>query len=100
MSLRFRKTIKLLPGVRLNLSRSGISTSIGRRGATLNIGGKRGPRATVGMPGTGLSYTERLGEPDHQPGPSDVPTGKSSLRWLGWLLAAVVVLSFLPLLFR
>jgi hypothetical protein len=100
MSLRFRKTIKLLPGVRLNLSRGGISTSIGRRGATLNIGGKRGPRATVGLPGTGLSYTERLGEADRDVSRGEVPKGTRGLRLLGWLLAVVVVLSFLPLLFR
>jgi hypothetical protein len=98
MSLRFRKTIKLLPGVRLNLSRSGISTSIGRRGATLNIGGKRGPRATVGLPGTGLSYTERLRGPDQKATPDDTPERKGSLRWIVWVLAAVVFVCVLPFL--
>ena len=58
---RFRKTFRLMPGIRLNLSKSGVSTSIGRPGATLNVGGIRGARATVGFPGTGLSYTEHLG---------------------------------------
>jgi hypothetical protein len=29
MSLRFRKSIKIMPGVRINVSRSGISTSAG-----------------------------------------------------------------------
>lgn len=59
MGFRFRKSIKLLPGVRLNLSKSGVSTSIGRRGATLNFS-ERGTRGTVGLPGTGLSYSENL----------------------------------------
>jgi len=60
MGFRFRRTIRILPGVRLNISKGGISTSIGRPGATINIG-RTGTRATVGLPGTGLSYSEKLG---------------------------------------
>lgn len=59
MGFRFRKSIRLLPGVRLNLSKSGVSTSIGRRGATVNLS-ERGARGTVGLPGTGLSYSQDL----------------------------------------
>lgn len=56
MPFRFRKTLKIIPGIKLNLSKSGLSTSIGKQGASLNLG-KRGVRATVGLPGTGISYT-------------------------------------------
>ena len=43
--------------MRLNVSKRGISSvSVGRPGSTLNLG-RRGVRATVGLPGTGLSYT-------------------------------------------
>lgn len=59
MSFRFRKIIKVAPGVKLNISKSGISTSFGGRGATLNVG-KNGLRGTVGLPGTGLSYSKQL----------------------------------------
>lgn len=62
MGFRFRKTISIIPGVRLNLSKSGVSTSIGRPGATINIG-KRGVRETVGIPGSGLSYSDMLISP-------------------------------------
>lgn len=55
MGFRFRRSIKLLPGLRVNLSKSGISTSIGRPGMTVNIRGRR-TTTTVGIPGTGLSY--------------------------------------------
>lgn len=52
---RFRKTITILPGVKINLSKSGVSTSVGGKGATVNIGhGKK--TVNVGIPGTGLSY--------------------------------------------
>jgi hypothetical protein len=56
--LRFRSSFKLFPGVRLNLSKSGVSTSIGRRGTWFTIG-PRGTRTTIGIPGTGVSYTEQ-----------------------------------------
>jgi hypothetical protein len=56
MGFRFRKSFKILPGVKINLSKSGISTSLGGKGATVNLG-KRGVRSTVGLPGTGISYT-------------------------------------------
>jgi hypothetical protein len=58
MGFRFRRSFRLMPGIRLNRSRSGVSTSIGSRGAWFTIG-PRGARATVGLPGTGLSYTEQ-----------------------------------------
>lgn len=56
MGLRFQKRIKILPGVYINLSKSGVSASVGGHGATVNVGhtGKR--MVTLGIPGTGLSY--------------------------------------------
>lgn len=56
MGFRIRKSIKLLPGIRLNLSKTGVSTSIGRRGMTVNVGHGKA-RTTVGVPGTGISYS-------------------------------------------
>ncbi len=57
MGFRYRRSINLGSGVRLNVSKRGLSSvSVGRPGSTLNLG-RRGVRATVGLPGTGLSYT-------------------------------------------
>lgn len=56
MALRFRQTFTLFPGVRINVGKRGVSTSIGVPGASVNIG-RQGVRATVGAPGTGLSYS-------------------------------------------
>ncbi|MHC2647422.1 hypothetical protein ACVJGB_010336, partial [Bradyrhizobium liaoningense] len=56
MGFRFRRSFKLLPGVRLNLSSRGTSVSLGGRGFRYNIGPK-GTRVTAGIPGTGLSWT-------------------------------------------
>lgn len=57
MGARFRKSFKLFPGARVNLSKGGVSVSFGGPGATLNVS-KRGIRGTVGMPGTGLSASQ------------------------------------------
>ncbi|HET8627761.1 MAG TPA: DUF4236 domain-containing protein [Thermomicrobiales bacterium] len=59
MGFRFRKSFKVAPGVRVNLSKSGIGTSFGVRGARYSVG-PRGRRATFSLPGTGLSYQTGL----------------------------------------
>lgn len=59
MGMRFQRRISILPGVRLNLGMHGISASVGPRGASLSVG-PRGVYANVGIPGTGLSYRERI----------------------------------------
>ncbi len=52
MGFRFYRRIRLFPGLRLNLSKSGVSTSIGGRDHWLTLG-RRDAQATVGQPGTG-----------------------------------------------
>ena len=68
MGFRFSRRISLFKGLRLNLSKSGTSVSVGGRGGWLTFG-KKGIRATVGIPGTGMSWSEKIGEvpPAHQP---------------------------------
>ena len=60
MAFRFQKRISILPGVRINLSKSGASASLGPRGADVNIG-RDGVTANAGIPGTGLSYRQKVG---------------------------------------
>jgi hypothetical protein len=84
MSLRFRKSVKLLPGVRLNISKSGISTSVGTKGATVNIKKGRKAKVTVGVPGAGISYTSSLDNRTDNPG-----ARKSGV--VGWLVGAFVL---------
>lgn len=73
--MRFQKRIKLLPGIKINLSRRGMSLSIGKPGATLNLG-IRGAKITAGIPGTGISHTESLNRREPQRFTSDVePSG-------------------------
>lgn len=59
MGFRFRRSVRLFPGVRLNFSASGVSTSIGIRGASVTVS-PRGSHLNLGIPGTGISYRESL----------------------------------------
>jgi hypothetical protein len=93
MGFRFYRRVRIVPGVTLNLSKGGVSTSIGGRGAHVTFGTK-GNRATVGIPGTGMYWTEKLG---NQPTEPNVPARRSggSPNWLGWAIVAIAVVMFL-----
>jgi len=60
MGLRFRKSLRLLPGVRLNFSKSGVSASIGHAPFTVNLS-SRGLMTTASLPGTGISFRNQSG---------------------------------------
>lgn len=78
MAFRFQRRIKIAPGVTINLSKGGVSTSVGVKGARVTLGrGKT--RTTVGAPGTGLSYTDT----------APASSGASTITWL-IIIAAVV----------
>lgn len=59
MAWRFRKSFRLLPGVRLNVGSAGASISLGPRGASVSIG-PRGTYANASIPGSGLSSRQKL----------------------------------------
>ena len=66
MALRFRRSIRIAPGVTLNLGKKGVSVSAGPKGASVTLG-KNGLWGNIGLPGTGLSYRTRLsGSPAQQ----------------------------------
>jgi hypothetical protein len=61
MGFRFRKSITLGNGLRGNITGRGLSSvSVGKPGSTLNVG-RSGIRVTAGIPGTGMSYSSRIG---------------------------------------
>ena len=90
MGLRFRKRIKIFPGLWLNLCKGGVSTSIGGKGLTVNLNGGK-VKTTASIPGTGLSYSQTTG--DHPDGLQ--PAQRATSPWLWLLLVAVVGLALL-----
>lgn len=61
--MRFRKRLKIIKGVHLNLSSGGASLSIGGKGASLNIG-EKGTYLNYGIPGTGLYDRKKISAGD------------------------------------
>lgn len=61
MGFRFRKSIKVAPGVKLNVGKKSIGVSVGGKYGGVSINSKTGARARVSAPGTGLSYTSKIG---------------------------------------
>lgn len=58
--MRFRRRIKIMKGLNLNLSKSGLSVSAGVRGASVTMG-KKGSYLNTGIPGTGIYNRTKLG---------------------------------------
>ena len=64
MSWRFRQSFKIIPGLKLNLSKTGLSASIGGAPFTVNLG-PRGLYGTASIPGTGISFKQHLSDGTH-----------------------------------
>ena len=61
MGTRFRRSFKIAPGVRVNLNKKSASVSFGPKGLKHTISTTGKSHTTVGIPGTGLSYTTSSG---------------------------------------
>ncbi|WP_426952809.1 DUF4236 domain-containing protein [Bacillus mycoides] len=61
MGFKFRKSFKVAPGVKVNLSNTGVGVSAGVKGVRVSTG-PSGSRITTSIPGTGLSYEQRIGK--------------------------------------
>lgn len=63
MGFRFRKSIKIAPGVRLNFGKKSVGISAGVKGARVSVNSSGRVTKSVGIPGTGISYvkTSKIG---------------------------------------
>lgn len=61
MGLRFRKSFKIMPGVRINLSTKSAGIRIGGKHGGVSLNSRSGVRASASIPGTGLSYSTKVG---------------------------------------
>jgi hypothetical protein len=90
MGFRFQRRIRIAPGIRLNISKSGIGASVGRPGLRLGMDAKRKKYFSIGLPGTGLSYRTFFGR----------PVTPETLRVVGYvaLILAILCLGVLAVL--
>lgn len=60
MALRFRRSVKIAPGLRLNIGKKSASVRVGGKNVGYTVGTK-GRTASASIPGTGLGATSRSG---------------------------------------
>jgi hypothetical protein len=73
MSWRFRKSFKVIPGVKLNLTARGLSATFGAAPFSVNVG-PRGVYRNVSIPGTGIWDRQRIGGPSSHPPAGELPS--------------------------
>ena len=56
--LRFQRRLRVLPGVHLNVSLSGVGVSVGGRGFHAGVTAQGQRYVSAGLPGTGLSVRQ------------------------------------------
>ena len=61
MSWNFRRRKKIAPGVYINMSKKGISTTVGPKGASMTFG-PNGTYLNTSIPGTGMYNRRKIGE--------------------------------------
>ena len=58
MGLRFRKSFKVAPGVKVNIGKKSSSVSFGGKGARYTVSSSGRRTKSVSIPGTGISYVD------------------------------------------
>ncbi len=86
MGLRFQKSVNL-GAFRVNVSKSGVGFSVGRRGVRAGVSATGRKYTTVSLPGTGLSYDQTIG------GKGKKGCLVAVIAWIGGLVAAAAVVS-------
>lgn len=103
MSFRFRRSIKIAPGIRVNLNKNSASVRIGPRGLGYTVSSTGKKTLSAGIPGTGLSYTEQISTPQRAqafqqiPAPPDDNRPAHKTSWTPafiWLVAIGLALGW------
>ncbi len=94
-SLRFRRSFKLAPGVRLNLNKRSVGLSAGVRGARVSVNSDGRSTRSIGIPGTGLSYrTQTRGRRHTTASGAEILSPTRLIASLvGWLTVLVFVIA-------
>ena len=68
MPLKFRKSLKSAPGIRLNLTHRGVSTRLGPRAVGYTVSADGRQHVSAGIPGTGIYVSEQIKPPRRKRG--------------------------------
>ena len=90
MGLKFRKSIKIAPGVKVNIGKKSAGVSIGGKYGGISMNSKTGTRARVSAPGTGMSYTTKVGS-SHKKRSSSQKSDAPEINITTYLLLTVLL---------
>lgn len=90
MGWRFRRSVTLMPGVRVNFGLHGPSVSVGGKGFRTTFGSNGRVTRSIGIPGTGLSYVTTSGGRGRQSSGGRAPSSRPVQRSGGTVHATSV----------
>lgn len=90
MGMRFKKSKKIAPGVKLNVSNKSVGVSVGGKGVHHSVSSSGRKTTTVSAPGTGLSYVKTSGGGSHKKNSS-----KTSKKQSGTVGCGTILLGFI-----
>lgn len=75
MGTRYRKSIKVAPGVKVNVGKKSVGISVGNEYSGISVNSKTGAHARISAPGTGMSYTTKI---KNSPETTNIPLAAGS----------------------
>lgn len=104
MGLRFRKSIKIAPGVKVNFNKKSTSITFGDKGIHHTISSTGKKTTSAGIPGSGIYYTKTsqnttTKNENHNPSLHQTSNGKhpkESTKWYkktGWIIFFLIFLA-------
>lgn len=63
MAFKFRRTMKIAPGLRLNLTHRGVSARVGTKGAGYTVNANGSQHVSAGIPGSGIHVSQQVKPP-------------------------------------
>lgn len=86
MAVRFRKSFKLAPGIRINLGKKSSSISFGSQGGRLTANTSGKITTSAGVPGSGITYSQSTGTPRKGGGVLGVIVAVIVVFAIGWIV--------------
>ena len=77
MGVRFRKSVNIAPGVKVNVGKKSVGVSVGGKYGGVSVNSKSGVHTRTSIPGTGISYTKKIGSNKRK---SETLSNNSSLK--------------------
>lgn len=99
MGIRFRKSFKVAPGVRLNVGKKSSSVSFGGKGFSTSVSTTGRRTRSIGIPGTGISHVSTSGgkqsKATHRTATHQKPASPLMLRICSKIMLVIAIIALL-----